>query len=48
MDRNFRPNNIEDYLITVRRRDEAGAINPLANTLRFSLTFDFGAFEAKN
>tara|TARA_B100001750_G_scaffold195739_1_gene167606 strand:- start:433 stop:1620 length:1188 start_codon:yes stop_codon:yes gene_type:complete len=36
------------YLIPVRRRDEAGAINPLANTLRFSLTFDFGAFEAKN
>ena len=36
------------YLIPVRRRDEAGAINPLANTLRFSLTFDFGAFEANN
>lgn len=33
------------YLIPVRSRDEAGAVNPLSNTLRFALTFDFGALE---
>ena len=33
------------YLFPVRRRDASGATNPLANTLRFSLVFDFGAFE---
>ena len=33
------------YLFPVMRRDASGATNPLANTLRFSLVFDFGAFE---
>ena len=33
------------YLIPVRSRDEAGALNPLSNTLRFALTFDFGALQ---
>ena len=33
------------YLIPVRSRDEAGAVNPLSNTLRFALTFDFGALK---
>ncbi len=33
------------YLIPVRSRDEAGAVNPLSNTLRFALTFDFGAMK---
>ena len=36
------------YLIAMRNRDEAGAINPLSNTLRFALTFDFGALEEEN
>ena len=35
------------YLIPVRSRDEAGAVNPLSNTLRFALTFDFGALQEK-
>lgn len=30
------------YLIPVQSRDEANAVNPLSNTLRFALTFDFG------
>ena len=33
------------YLIPVRSRDDAGAVNPLSNTLRFALTFDFGALK---
>ena len=33
------------YLIPVRSKDEAGAVNPLRNTLRFALTFDFGALQ---
>lgn len=33
------------YLFPVMRRDASGATNPLANTLRFSLVFDFGALE---
>ena len=35
------------YLIPTRSRDEAGAVNPLSNTLRFALTFDFGALQEK-
>ena len=35
------------YLIPTRNRDEAGAVNPLSNTLRFALTFDFGALQEK-
>lgn len=35
------------YLIPVRSRDEAGAVNPLSNTLRFALTFDFGALQSQ-
>ena len=33
------------YLISVQGRDEVNAVNPLSNTLRFALTFDFGALE---
>lgn len=33
------------YLVPVQSRDEAGAVNPLSNTLRFALTFDFGAMQ---
>ena len=35
------------YLIPVRSRDESGVVNPLSNTLRFALTFDFGALKAQ-
>ena len=35
------------YLIPVRSRDESGVVNPLSNTLRFALTFDFGALQAQ-
>ena len=30
------------YLIPIQDRDEANIVNPLSNTLRFALTFDFG------
>jgi hypothetical protein len=33
------------YLIPVQGRDEVNAVNPLSNTLRFALTFDFSALE---
>ena len=33
------------YLIPIQNREDAGIINPLSNTLRFALTFDFGAIE---
>ena len=35
------------YLIPMRNRDQAGTTNPLANTIRFALTFDFGALNNK-
>jgi hypothetical protein len=35
------------YLIPVESRKEAGVVNPLSNTLRFALTFDFGALQAQ-
>ena len=31
------------YLIPMRDKTDAGTTNPLANTIRFALTFDFGA-----
>ncbi|MEC8610153.1 MAG: type IX secretion system outer membrane channel protein PorV [Bacteroidota bacterium] len=33
------------YLIPVQSREEANVTNPLSNTLRFALTFDFGALQ---
>ena len=33
------------YLISVQGRDEVNAVNPLSNTLRFALTFDFSELE---
>ena len=33
------------YLIPLQSRDEVNAANPLSNTLRFALTFDFSALE---
>lgn len=33
------------YLIPLQGRDEVNAANPLSNTLRFALTFDFSAFD---
>lgn len=33
------------YLIPIQGRDEVNAVNPLSNTLRFALTFDFNAIE---
>lgn len=33
------------YLIPLQGRDEVNAINPLSNTLRFALTFDFSKLE---
>ena len=33
------------YLIPIQGRDEVNAVNPLSNTLRFALTFDFNALE---
>ena len=33
------------YLIPVQGRDDVNAVNPLSNTLRFALTFDFNALE---
>ncbi|MGC6470023.1 MAG: type IX secretion system outer membrane channel protein PorV [Flavobacteriales bacterium] len=33
------------YLIPVQSRDEINAANPLSNTLRFALTFDFSALD---
>ncbi len=35
------------YLIPVESRKKAGVVNPLSNTLRFALTFDFGALQAQ-
>jgi len=33
------------YLIPLQGRDEVNAVNPLSNTLRFALTFDFSELE---
>tara|TARA_B100000886_G_scaffold40946_2_gene25263 strand:+ start:4 stop:1191 length:1188 start_codon:yes stop_codon:yes gene_type:complete len=33
------------YLIPLQARDEVNAVNPLSNTLRFALTFDFNNIE---
>jgi hypothetical protein len=33
------------YLIPLQSRDEINVVNPLSNTLRFALTFDFGAMQ---
>ena len=33
------------YLVPLQGRDEVNAVNPLSNTLRFALTFDFSALE---
>lgn len=33
------------YLIPLQSRDEVNAVNPLSNTLRFALTFDFNNIE---
>ena len=35
------------YLIPLQTRDEINAANPLSNTLRFALTFDFSALEGE-
>ena len=34
------------YLIPIQDREDANIVNPLSNTLRFALTFDFGAIES--
>ena len=36
------------YLIPLQGRDEINVVNPLSNTLRFALTFDFGAFKEED
>ena len=33
------------YLIPIQNREDANIVNPLSNTLRFALTFDFGGIE---
>ena len=33
------------YLIPLQGRDEVNVVNPLSNTLRFALTFDFSELE---
>jgi hypothetical protein len=33
------------YLVPIQNRNEANIVNPLSNTLRFALTFDFGKVE---
>lgn len=33
------------YLIPIQNREDANIVNPLSNTLRFALTFDFGEIE---
>jgi hypothetical protein len=33
------------YLIPIQNREDANIVNPLSNTLRFALTFDFGGTE---
>ena len=35
------------YLIPLQSRDEVNAVNPLSNTLRFALTFDFSALDTE-
>lgn len=36
------------YLIPIQDREDANIVNPLSNTLRFALTFDFGEIEGNN
>ena len=33
------------YLIPIQNREDVNIVNPLSNTLRFALTFDFGGIE---